>query len=208
MVKGGAPRIRKGRVGGRVRSQAPLVVETKGRPGRPRQDARARALVDLFAGKASVAEIGDRLKVRVGTVERWRDGAVPLVARALLGDVPRGISDADTGAGGGPTGAPAPGSPTSSSVASPVFGAAARRTVLAKETAAIRLHILEQFVRLHPPSAPQVAMISRETPNGSLSASMFCELFGIGRTAYYDARVGRAGDGTHRKSGGAGRVGR
>ena len=171
MVNRQVSHTRPGRVGGRVRSQSPGGDGTKGRPGRPRRDERAGALLALFEGKASAAEIAARLSVRTRTVERWREDAVPLVARALLanGEV--------SGVHPSPASVPPP------------KGGVVRRTIRTEKTAAVRSFLLEEFVRVHPPHAEQVAMLSRETPYGRATVAMVCAAFGVKRTGYYGARA-------------------
>lgn len=185
MVNRDAPHIRAGRVGGRVRNRSPRGEAPQGRPGRPRREEQARALVDLFAGTACTEEIAARVKVRPRTVERWRDEAVPLVANALMAGGERTCLAPHASSG----------QAVSSSTVSSSAGRVARRTVRAEKMNAIRTFLLEEFVRVHPPDVEQVARLSRETPHGRATVATVCALFGVRRTLYYEARARAAARG-------------
>jgi transposase-like protein len=55
----------------------------RGRPGRRTVEERQQAVLDLFAGKASVDQLARRLGVLPATVEGWRQDALAGVAEAL-----------------------------------------------------------------------------------------------------------------------------
>jgi transposase-like protein len=55
----------------------------RGRPGRRTVEERQQAVLDLFAGKASVDQIARRLGVLPETVEGWRADALAGVEAAL-----------------------------------------------------------------------------------------------------------------------------
>jgi transposase-like protein len=55
----------------------------RGRPGRRTVEERQQAVLDLFAGKASVDQLARRLGVLPTTVEGWREDALAGVAEAL-----------------------------------------------------------------------------------------------------------------------------
>ena len=72
-------------------SQAPVDVEAsetaapneRARPGRRTVEERQRAVLELFAGKATVDQIARRLGVHASTVEGWRQDALGGVEQAL-----------------------------------------------------------------------------------------------------------------------------
>jgi transposase-like protein len=53
------------------------------RPGRRTVEERQRAVLDLFAGKATIDQIARRLGVHADTVEGWRQDALGGVSEAL-----------------------------------------------------------------------------------------------------------------------------
>jgi transposase-like protein len=53
------------------------------RPGRRTVEERQQAVMDLFAGKATIDQIARRLGVHASTVESWRQDALGGVAEAL-----------------------------------------------------------------------------------------------------------------------------
>ena len=55
----------------------------RGRPGRRSVDERTQAVLDLFAGKATVDQLVQRFGVQASTVERWREQALGGVEQAL-----------------------------------------------------------------------------------------------------------------------------
>jgi transposase-like protein len=55
----------------------------RGRPGRRSVDERTQAVLDLFAGKATVDQLARRFGVQASTVERWREQALGGVEEAL-----------------------------------------------------------------------------------------------------------------------------
>jgi transposase-like protein len=57
--------------------------DTRARPGRRTVEERQQAVMDLFAGKATIDQIARRLGVHVSTVEGWRQDALGGVAEAL-----------------------------------------------------------------------------------------------------------------------------
>jgi transposase-like protein len=59
-------------------------VDARARPGRRTVEERQQAVMDLFAGKATVDQIARRLGVHASTVEGWRQDAMDGVAGALL----------------------------------------------------------------------------------------------------------------------------
>jgi transposase-like protein len=58
-------------------------VDARARPGRRTVEERQQAVMDLFAGKATVDQIARRLGVHASTVEGWRQDAMDGVAGAL-----------------------------------------------------------------------------------------------------------------------------
>jgi transposase-like protein len=57
--------------------------DTRARPGRRTVEERQRAVMELFAGKATIDQIARRLGVHAATVEGWRQDALDGVAEAL-----------------------------------------------------------------------------------------------------------------------------
>lgn len=55
----------------------------RARPGRRTVEERQRAVLELFAGKATVDQIARRLGVHASTVEGWRQDALGGVEQAL-----------------------------------------------------------------------------------------------------------------------------
>ena len=55
----------------------------RGRPGRRTAEERTQAVLDLFAGKASVDQIARRFGVRAATVEGWRDQALEGIGETM-----------------------------------------------------------------------------------------------------------------------------
>jgi transposase-like protein len=53
------------------------------RPGRRTVEERQQAVLDLFAGKATVDQIAKRLGVQTSTVESWRQDALDGMSEAL-----------------------------------------------------------------------------------------------------------------------------
>lgn len=56
---------------------------TRGRPGRRTAEERKQAVLDLFAGKATVDELARRYGVYPATVEGWREEALKAVEGAF-----------------------------------------------------------------------------------------------------------------------------
>ena len=57
--------------------------EVRARPGRRTVEERQQAVMDIFAGKATVDQVARRLGVHASTVEAWREDALGGVAEAL-----------------------------------------------------------------------------------------------------------------------------
>ena len=57
--------------------------EVRARPGRRTVEERQQAVLELFAGKATVDQIARRLGVHASTVEGWRQDALAGVEQAL-----------------------------------------------------------------------------------------------------------------------------
>lgn len=57
--------------------------DTRARPGRRTVEERQQAVMDLFAGKATIDQVARRLGVHASTVEGWRQDALGGVAEAL-----------------------------------------------------------------------------------------------------------------------------
>lgn len=57
--------------------------DARARPGRRTVEERQRAVMELFAGKATIDQIARRLGVHASTVEGWRQDALGGVAEAL-----------------------------------------------------------------------------------------------------------------------------
>lgn len=57
--------------------------DERARPGRRTVEERQRAVLELFAGKATVDQIARRLGVHASTVEGWRQDALAGVEQAL-----------------------------------------------------------------------------------------------------------------------------
>lgn len=57
--------------------------DTRARPGRRSVEERQQAVLELFAGKATVDQIARRLGVHASTVEGWRQDALGGVEQAL-----------------------------------------------------------------------------------------------------------------------------
>jgi transposase-like protein len=57
--------------------------DARARPGRRSVEERQRAVMELFAGKATIDQIARRLGVHASTVEGWRQDALDGVAEAL-----------------------------------------------------------------------------------------------------------------------------
>ena len=55
----------------------------RGRPGRRGVEERVRAVLDLFAGKASVDQLAARFGVRPSTVEGWREIALESLSNSM-----------------------------------------------------------------------------------------------------------------------------
>lgn len=55
----------------------------RGRPGRRTVEERKQAVLDLFAGKATVDQLARRYGVYPATVEGWRDDALQAVESAF-----------------------------------------------------------------------------------------------------------------------------
>jgi len=55
----------------------------RGRPGRRTVEERSQAVLDLFAGKATVDQVARRFGVHPSTVEKWREVALEGVGEAL-----------------------------------------------------------------------------------------------------------------------------
>jgi transposase-like protein len=53
------------------------------RPGRRTVEERQQAVLDLFAGKATVDQVAKRLGVQLSTVEGWRQDALGGIAEAM-----------------------------------------------------------------------------------------------------------------------------
>lgn len=57
--------------------------DVRARPGRRTVEERQQAVLELFAGKATVDQIARRLGVHASTVEGWRQDALAGVEQAL-----------------------------------------------------------------------------------------------------------------------------
>jgi transposase-like protein len=57
--------------------------DVRARPGRRSVEERQQAVLELFAGKATVDQIARRLGVHASTVEGWRQDALAGVEQAL-----------------------------------------------------------------------------------------------------------------------------
>lgn len=57
--------------------------DVRARPGRRTVEERQQAVLELFAGKATVDQIARRLGVHASTVESWRQDALGGVEQAL-----------------------------------------------------------------------------------------------------------------------------
>ena len=57
--------------------------EVRARPGRRTVEERQQAVMEIFAGKATVDQVACRLGVHASTVEGWRQDALGGVAEAL-----------------------------------------------------------------------------------------------------------------------------
>lgn len=156
-----------GRVGGRVRKTTATRKHPPGKAGRPGRIKRVEALVDLLGGTASVDQLAERLGVRAATITRWREEALPHVGRALLDE--REAPRVAQPPGGRPR-------TTGGSIAS-----------RASKLSAMRVFLLEEYVRVSKPGPEQVAALSRQTPHGRVPVAVVCTVFGVGRTAYYEA---------------------
>lgn len=156
-----------GRTGGRARGDVAARSRALGRAGRPGRIRKVEALLDLLGGAASVDQLAERLGVRGATIVRWREEALPRVRRVLLEE-----RESPRATGG-------PGGKESSTV-----GSTPPRT---SKTEAMKLFLLEEYVRVSKPGPRQVAAMSRQTPYGKAPVAMVCKVFGIGRTAYYEA---------------------
>lgn len=55
----------------------------RGRPGRRSAEERARAVLELFAGKTTVDQLARRFGVHASTVERWREIALEGIEGSL-----------------------------------------------------------------------------------------------------------------------------
>ncbi|HEU4731382.1 MAG TPA: transposase [Kofleriaceae bacterium] len=66
-----------------IDSSAADDADVRARPGRRTVEERQQAVMDLFAGKATVDQIARRLGVHAETVEGWRQDALGGVAEAL-----------------------------------------------------------------------------------------------------------------------------
>ena len=68
-----------------VEAEVPEAVDAdeRARPGRRTVEERQRAVLELFAGKATVDQIARRLGVHASTVESWRQDALGGVEQAL-----------------------------------------------------------------------------------------------------------------------------
>jgi len=62
---------------------ASVGADTRARPGRRSVEERQQAVLELFAGKATVDQIARRLGVHASTVEGWRQDALGGVEQAL-----------------------------------------------------------------------------------------------------------------------------
>lgn len=61
----------------------PAGADVRARPGRRTVEERQQAVLELFAGKATVDQIARRLGVHAATVESWREDALGGVEQAL-----------------------------------------------------------------------------------------------------------------------------
>ena len=69
---------------GAERSEAEGVADVqRGRPGRRSAEERTEAVLELFAGKATVDQVARRFGVQASTVERWREQALEGMGEAL-----------------------------------------------------------------------------------------------------------------------------
>ena len=57
--------------------------DVRARPGRRSVEERQQAVLELFAGKATVDQLARRLGVHASTIEGWRQDALDGVAQAL-----------------------------------------------------------------------------------------------------------------------------
>lgn len=65
----------------------------RARPGRRTVDERQQAVLELFAGKATVDQIARRLGVHATTVEGWRQDALAGVEQALRRGSGKSVSE-------------------------------------------------------------------------------------------------------------------
>ena len=61
----------------------PAGADERARPGRRTVEERQQAVLELFAGKATIDQIARRLGVHASTVETWRQDALGGVEQAL-----------------------------------------------------------------------------------------------------------------------------
>jgi transposase-like protein len=66
-----------------IESSESVETDERARPGRRTVEERQRAVLELFAGKATVDQIARRLGVHASTVEGWRQDALGGVEQAL-----------------------------------------------------------------------------------------------------------------------------
>lgn len=64
-------------------ASASIEADVRARPGRRTVEERQQAVLELFAGKATVDQIARRLGVHASTVEGWRQDALGGVEQAL-----------------------------------------------------------------------------------------------------------------------------
>jgi transposase-like protein len=67
----------------------------RGRPGRRTGDERARAVLALLSGKASVDQLAVRFGVQASTIERWRELALEGVAASLRQGTARSATEVE-----------------------------------------------------------------------------------------------------------------
>lgn len=65
------------------RSEAELAAERRGRPGRRTAEERARAVLELLSGKATLGGLARRFGVRESTIEKWREQALESMEQAM-----------------------------------------------------------------------------------------------------------------------------
>lgn len=86
----------KGSTTGTERSEVEVVDGARrGRPGRRTGDERARAVLDLLSGKATVDQLALRFGVLPETITRWRELAMESIAAGLRQGTARSAHELD-----------------------------------------------------------------------------------------------------------------